>query len=151
MSEGYFAQTRSFRPARVSLPRGKPQGSETRVTDAPARMALAALLAAHVSSAAADETLQPIPALPPISIGVGLQTSLYDCDKRCIYSPSAVPAGDNSVQGIAVDSIRLYIDGSVTDTLKLTFNTEYTGSGSGPEDNKVEVMDAIGRLEYNTI
>jgi hypothetical protein len=66
-----------------------------------------------------------------------------------IYSPSTVSGDESSVQGIAVDSIRLYIDGSVTNTLKLTFNTEYTGSGSGPADNKVEVMDAIGRFEYN--
>jgi len=107
------------------------------------------LLAAGVRGASADETLQPIPALPPISVGVGLQTSIYDCDKSCIYSPSTVSAGDSSVQGIAVDSIRLYINGSVTDTLKLTFNTDYTGSGNGPGDNKVEVMDAIGRFEFN--
>jgi hypothetical protein len=119
----------------------------------PCRTALAGavstvLLVARVSSAAADETVQPIPALPPISIGVGLQTSIYACDKSCIYSPSTVSAGDNSVQGVAVDSIRLYINGSVTNTLKFTFNTEYTGSGPG--DNKVEVMDAIGRFEYNS-
>jgi len=114
-----------------------------------ARAVTAVLLAACVSSAAADETVQPIPALPPISVGLGLQTSIYDCQKSCIYSPSTVSAGDSSVQGIAVDSIRLYIDGSVTNTLKLTFNTEYTGSGSGPADNRVEVMDAIGRFEYN--
>lgn len=101
------------------------------------------------SGATADETMQPIPALPPISIGVGLQTSIYDCDKSCIYSPSTVSVGDSSVQGIALDSIRLYINSDVTNTLKLTFNTEYTGSGSGPGDNKVEVMDAIGRFEYN--
>src|ERR1700726_1915302 len=101
------------------------------------------------SGATADETVQPIPALPPISIGVGVQASIYDCDKSCIYSPSTVSAGDSSVQGIAVDSIRLYINGSVTDTLKFTFNTDYTGSGGGPGDNKVEVMDAIGRFEYN--
>jgi hypothetical protein len=99
------------------------------------------------SGATADETVQPIPALPPISVGVGLQTSIYDCDKSCIYSPSTVSAGKSNIQGIALDSIRLYINGSVTNTLKLTFNTEYTGSGPG--DNKVEVMDAIGRFEYN--
>lgn len=108
------------------------------------------LLTARVSGAAADETVQLIPALPPISVGVGLQSSIYDCDKRCIYSLSTVSSGDSSVQGIAVDSIRLYINGSVTSTLKLTFNTEYTGSGRGPGDNKVEVMDAIGRFEYNS-
>ncbi len=67
-----------------------------------------------------------------ITVGVGLQTSLYDCDKACIYSPSTVAPGDSNVQGVAVDSIRLYINGSVTDTIKMTFNTEYTGTGSGP-------------------
>jgi hypothetical protein len=113
-----------------------------------ARALIAVLLAACVSSAA-GETVQPIPALPPITVGVGLQTSIYDCEKSCIYSPSTASGDESSVQGIAVDSIRLYIDGSVTNTLKLTFNTEYTGSGSGPGDNKVEVMDAIGRFEYN--
>ena len=113
-----------------------------------ARAVTAVLLAACVTSAA-GETVQPMPALPPITVGVGLQTSIYDCQKSCIYSPSTVSGGESSVQGIAMDSIRLYIDGSVTNTLKLTFNTEYTGSGSGPGDNKVEVMDAIGRFEYN--
>lgn len=105
----------------------------------------AAALAAPIDPALADVSL---PALPPISVGVGLQTSLYDCDKSCIYSPSSDANGGN-VQGIALDSIRLYINGSVTDTIKLTFNTEYTGSGSGPGDNKVEVLDAIGRFEFS--
>jgi hypothetical protein len=104
----------------------------------------AVALATHSAGAVADVSL------PPISVGVGLQTSIYDCDKACIYSPSTVSAGDSSVQGIALDSIRLYINGDVTDTIKLTFNTEYTGSGSGPGDNKVEVMDAIGRFEFNS-
>ena len=103
----------------------------------------AALLVARIGGASADVSL------PPVTVGVGLQTSIYDCDKACIYSPSTVPAGDSSVQGIALDSIRLYINGSVTDQIKMTFNTEYTGSGSGPGDNKVEVMDAIGRFEFN--
>jgi len=131
-----------------------PKAAKPWVTDTSTRISLAGavsavLLAAGVSGAAADETVQPIPALPPISVGAGLQTSIYDCDKRCIYSPSTVSAGDSSVQGIAVDSIRLYINGSVTNTLKFTFNTDYTGSGSDPGDNKVEVMDAIGRFEYS--
>ena len=131
------------RPKRQYL--GHPKQTSGSLTS---RIALAGaastmLLAARVSGATTDETV------PPISVGAGLQTSIYGCEKSCIYSPSTVPAGDSSVQGIAVDSIRLYIDGSVTNTLKLTFNTEYTGSGSGPGDNKVEVMDAIGRFEYN--
>jgi hypothetical protein len=113
---------------------------------APAGAIGAMLLVGATGTAVADVT---IPALPAISIGAGIQTSLYDCDKACIYSPSTVGAGETNVQGFAVDSIRLYINGNVTDTIKMTFNTEYTGSGSGDGANKVEVMDAIGRLEFS--
>ena len=151
----HFKISDRVRIGRDSLPKKECVVDSNRTTGsltariAPAVAVSAMLLAARVSGAATDETVQPTPALPPISVGVGLQTSIYDCDKSCIYSPSTVSAGDSSVQGIAVDSIRLYIDGNVTNTLKLTFNTEYTGSGSGPGDNKLEVMDAIGRFEYN--
>jgi hypothetical protein len=106
----------------------------------------AVLMAVAAGTAQADVA---VPALPAITVGVGLQTSLYDCDKACIYSPSTVAPGESNAQGVAVDSIRLYINGSVTDTIKLTFNTEYTGTGSGPGANKVEVLDAIGRFELN--
>lgn len=97
----------------------------------------AAVLAGCIGTAQAD-------ALPAVSIGAGVQTSFYSCDKGCIYSPGTVHAGESSVNGFALDSIRLYVNGSVTDQIKFTFNTEYTG---GP--NTVEVMDAIGRFEFN--
>jgi hypothetical protein len=103
----------------------------------------AAVLAARINSAAADISL------PPVSVGVGVQTSFFSCTTGCIYSPGTVAPGDSSVSGFALDSIRLYVNGSVTDQIKLTFNTEYTGTGSGPGANKVEVMDAIGRFEFN--
>jgi hypothetical protein len=115
----------------------------------------AVLLAAQVESAAADVSI------PPVSVGVGVQTSFYSCTSGCIYSPGTISSG-NSVEGFALDSVRLYVNGGVTDQIKLTFNTEYTGSGgqpvpgqpivnsiSGAGNNKVEVMDAIGRFEFN--
>lgn len=105
--------------------------------------ALAATSVATIHPACADVTL------PAVTIGAGLQTSLYDCDKACIYSPSSV-TNDGNVQGFALDSIRLYVNGSVTDTIKMTFDTEYTGSGSGAGANKVEVLDAIGRFEFSS-
>ena len=98
----------------------------------------AAVLAARINSAVADISL------PPVSVGVGVQSSFYSCTTGCIYSPGNITSG-NSVEGFALDSIRLYINGSVTDQIKLTFNTEYTGSGT----NTVEVMDAIGRFEFS--
>jgi len=106
----------------------------------------AALLCVAAGAALADVT---VPGLLAVTVGAGIQTSIYDCDKACIYSPSTVAPGDTNVQGVALDSMRLYINGSITDTIKMTFNTEYTGTGSGPDANKVEVMDAIGRFEFN--
>ncbi|HWJ36193.1 MAG TPA: hypothetical protein VNR70_13045 [Steroidobacteraceae bacterium] len=85
--------------------------------------------------------------LPPVTVGAGIQTSFYNCDKACIYSPGTIPAGDSSVSGFALDSVRLYINGSVTDQIKIMFNTEYTGSGAG--ENKVGVLDAVGRFEFS--
>ena len=154
MIEERIAQIGHFVRRTITFLETNSKAAKRWVTDASTRIALegavcAVLLTARVSATAADETVQPITALPPVSVGVGLQTSIYDCDKSCIYSPSTVSAGNSSVQGVAVDSIRLYINSSVTNTLKLTFNTEYTGSGNGSGNNKVEVMDAIGRFEFN--
>jgi hypothetical protein len=101
----------------------------------------AALLAVRINSAAADISI------PPVTVGVGVQTNFYSCNTACVYSPGTVPTGDTSVNGFAVDSVRLYVNGGVTDQIKMTFNTEYTGSGSG--ENKVVVMDAIGRFEFS--
>jgi hypothetical protein len=101
----------------------------------------AALLALRINSAAADISI------PPVTVGVGVQTNFYSCSNACVYSPGVVPAGDSSVDGFAVGSVRLYVNGGVTDQIKLTFNTEYTGSGPG--EDKVVVMDAIGRFEFS--
>ena len=100
-----------------------------------------AVLAAHVRSA-----------VRPISDSAGhgrrrRADQLLRCNTGCVYSPGTVDPGDSSVSGFALDSVRLYINGGVTDQIKLTFNTEYTGSGPG--ENKVEVMDAIGRFEFS--
>lgn len=109
-----------------------------------AAAASAALLAAHPGTAKADTEV-----LPGVTVGAGLEASLFNCDKACIYSPSSVPTGDSSVTGFALNSIRLYVNGSVTNTIKLTFDTEYTGSGSGAGSDKVEVLDAIARFEFS--
>jgi hypothetical protein len=43
-----------------------------------------------------------------------------------------------------LDSVRLYVNGSVTDKIKFMFNTEYDQS-----TNHVGVLDAVGRFEYS--
>jgi hypothetical protein len=87
--------------------------------------------------------------LPPVTIGAGIQTSFYNCDKACIYSPGTVnsQAGDTTVSGFALNSVRLYVNGTVTDNIKIMFNTEYDGSGAG--ENKVGILDAVGRFEFS--
>ncbi len=113
----------------------------------PSGLAAAALtspfLLLHAPTAAADISL------PPVSVGAGLQTNYYNCDKSCIYSSGTPHKPGGSVQGFDLDSIRLYVNGSVTSRIKLTFDTEYTGSGGGPGANKVGVLDAIARFELS--
>ena len=74
--------------------------------------------------------------LPPISVGAGLRTSFTDAS----YSGSSVEDTDD----FTLDSVRLYLSGAVTDTIKLTFNTEYNSSS-----DSVIVMDAIARFEFS--
>jgi hypothetical protein len=80
--------------------------------------------------------------LPSISVGAGMEASYFHCDNSCLYNGSGTGDGD-SVDGFALNSVRLYVNGSVTDTIKMTFNTEYTSA------NNVEVMDAIARFEFS--
>jgi hypothetical protein len=74
--------------------------------------------------------------LPPISVGAGVRTSFTDSS----YSGSSAADSDD----FTVDSVRLYLSGAATDTIKFTFNTEYS-SGS----DSVIVMDAIARFEFS--
>lgn len=113
----------------------------------PSSLAAAALtsplLILNVPAAAADISL------PPVTVGGGLQTNYYHCDKSCIYSSGTPAEPGGSVEGFDLDSIRLYVNGDVTSQIKFTFDTEYTGSGSGPGANKVAVLDAIARFELS--
>jgi hypothetical protein len=101
-----------------------------------------ALLGAATERAAADVA---VPALPAITVGVGVQTSFYNCQNHCVaYDTPAISPGETSAAGFSLDSVRLYVNGSVTDTIKMTFNTEYNSV-----DDTLKVMDAIGRFEFN--
>ncbi|HVY23120.1 MAG TPA: porin [Steroidobacteraceae bacterium] len=71
---------------------------------------------------------------PAVSVGAGMRTS---------YTHDA-PDGGSDTDAFSLDSIRLYINGSVTQDIKFTFNTEYTGAA-----NTVQVMDSIARFEFN--
>jgi len=89
------------------------------------------LAALPVTAANADDGIK----LPPISIGGGIRTS---------FNHDVVDGPAHNTNDFSLDDARLYITGSVTPWLKLTFNTEYSGSS-----DSVEVMDAIARFEFS--
>ena len=106
-------------------------GSAARLTVA-AVLGMTALAAA--SAVLADDSL------PPVSVGAGMRTSFAD---------EKVDGSSKSTDDFDLDSVRLYVSGSVTNNIKFTFNTEYTGDTGGSDANKVEVLDAIARFEFS--
>jgi Phosphate-selective porin O and P len=103
-----------------------------------ARLAVAAVLgmtgAMTATAALADDSL------PPISVGAGMRASFAD---------EKVDGAAKSTDDFDLDSVRLYVSGSVMNNIKFTFNTEYTGDTGGSDANKVEVLDAIARFEFS--
>jgi hypothetical protein len=73
-------------------------------------------------------------ALPAVTVGGGVQTS---------YVHDA-PDGGTSADNFPLNSVRLYVNGSATDKIKVMFNTEYDGPG-----NHVTVLDAVARFEFS--
>jgi len=72
--------------------------------------------------------------LGPVTIGAGLRTSFTHTN----------PALADTTDKFTFDSARIYLNGSVTETIKFMFNTEYDGS-----NNKIGVLDAVARIEVN--
>jgi hypothetical protein len=71
---------------------------------------------------------------PPVSVAVAARTAFEH----------AAPANTTATNTFTLDSVRLFLSGPVTDTIKVTFDTEYDSAS-----NQVQVMDAIGRFEYS--
>lgn len=103
-----------------------------------ARTAVMALLGS--ATLLAVRTVMADAALPPISIGAGMRTGFTD---------EKVDGAAKSTDDFDLDSVRLYVNGGVTDNIKFTFNTEYQGDTGGADANKVEVLDAIARFEFS--
>ena len=102
------------------------------------------ILMTRIPPAVADDSTLPV------VVGAGIQASYFHCEAGCIYSPGSPGMAGGSVDGFAVDSVRLYINGSITSQFKMTIDTEYTGTGGEPGNNKVAVLDAIARFEYSS-
>jgi hypothetical protein len=71
--------------------------------------------------------------LGPVTVGAGLRTS---------YTHNE-PDGSESSDEFLLNSVRLYVNGPVTDKIKFMFNTEYDQG-----TNKVGVLDAVARFEF---
>jgi hypothetical protein len=102
-----------------------------------ARLTVAAVLG--MTALAAASTVLADDSVPPVSVGAGMRTSFAD----------EKVDGSKSTDDFDLDSVRLYVSGSVTNNIKFTFNTEYTGDTGGSDANKVEVLDAIARFEFS--
>ena len=93
-----------------------------------------ALLALSVVWLSATSLMAQGANLPPITVGAGVQTS---------FVHTAPETGD-STDAFPLNSVRLYVNGPVTDKITFMFNTEYDGA-----NNKVGVLDAVGRFEMS--
>ena len=74
--------------------------------------------------------------LPPVSLGAEMRSSFRSTD---------VDGVDEDVNDFNLDSARININGSITDTIKFTLNTDYQGDS----ENDVQIIDAIGRFELS--
>jgi hypothetical protein len=92
------------------------------------------LLAGLLSLAAAAPALAQAPALPPVTVGAGVQTSFVDTS----------PSGGSSTQDFPLNSVRLYVNGSATNTITYMLNTEYDGAG-----NHITVLDAAAQFHMS--
>lgn len=98
----------------------------------PRRGSLACIVAAAVAPFAGNVASAAELTLPTVSLGAGVRTSFTHVDD-----------GTDTSADFDVNSARLYINGSVTDQIKFTFNTEYNGT------DDLILMDAIARFEFS--
>ena len=91
-----------------------------------------AFLACVLLGAAVPLRAQDAP--PPVTVGAGVQTSfVHD-----------MTDGADSTDAFALNSVRLYVNGSPSKKIKFMFNTEYDGAG-----NHVTVLDAVAQFEVS--
>jgi hypothetical protein len=99
---------------------------------------LASSLVLLTASGARAQAAAP---LPPVTVGAGIQTAFVHDS----------PDVGQSTDRFELVTVRLYVNGPVTNKINFTFNTEYDGiGGTSPNvNNRLIVLDAIGRFEYS--
>lgn len=101
---------------------------------------LAMTATAHAQDAQDDQD----EGLPSISLGAGIQTS---------YLHHA-PDDDEETDSFRLNSLRFYVNGSATRTIKFMVNTDITYGGSlgapNPDQaNDIQILDAVARIEMS--
>jgi len=92
------------------------------------------LLAPWLLLAAAPTLRAQDPPLPQVTVGAGVQTSFVHTS----------PDEGDSTDAFALNSVRLYVNGSAAKNIKFMFNTEYDGAG-----NHLTVLDANAQFEVS--
>ena len=82
-----------------------------------------------------------------ISVGAGMRAAFTSVE-------DAAPGGDDDSSDFSLQSIRLYVNGQISDKVKFTFNTECQGCVFGQDSNDptgaggdIDVLDAIVQFE----
>jgi hypothetical protein len=75
---------------------------------------------------------------PTVTIGAGVRTSVDFTD----------PTEGKTTENFNLDSVRLYVSGTITDQFSFMFNTEYNGSPPAG-NNTVQVLDAAAQFHYS--
>jgi hypothetical protein len=98
-----------------------------------ARRLTPALLAGCLLCDAAPSSAQAPPALPPVTVGAGVQASFVHTSTD----------GADSTDTFPLNSVRLYVSGTAAPKVKYMFNTEYDGN------NHINVLDAAAQFELS--
>ena len=84
-----------------------------------------------------------------ISVGAGLRAAYTSVE-------DGAPSGDDNSNDFNLQSLRLYVNGQISDKVKFTFNTECQGCVFGQDSNDptgaagdMDVLDAIVQLEFS--
>lgn len=71
---------------------------------------------------------------PSVSVGAGMRTSFVHDE----------PDGADGTDSFSLNSIRLYVGGQATESVRFMFNTEYQGNS-----NEIQVMDAAAQISLS--
>lgn len=72
--------------------------------------------------------------LGPVTVGAGVRTGYVHLSQE----------GGQSTDRFPLESVRLYVNGPVTEKIKFMFNTEYNNAA-----NEVNILDAVARIELH--